>query len=202
MILGEEVVQFKIKCPPKMPKLHNVGKKFLKKQGFRQCLVISQKIQGQDDKVVNNGESNGSNGQHGGGKSLINGNKLELEKSNANLKSGVKRSHATMTSSLNEANNGKVNQDNHSQGLTGSTTTMAAAAGASVNLVRRNQNMIWVRVGATDHPAFELYNPDNPDNNGSTVWVEYNSNGMKECVARSQITHGLQDRKRHRPTYY
>ena len=40
------------------------------------------------------------------------------------------------------------------------------------------------------------------NNDGSTVWVQYTSNGVNECVSRSQIKNGLQDRKRHRPTYY
>mmetsp|Transcript_28936 Transcript_28936/g.49298 ORF Transcript_28936/g.49298 Transcript_28936/m.49298 type:complete len:202 (+) Transcript_28936:447-1052(+) len=200
-----------------MPKLHYVSKRFLKKEGYRECLANGQRIQGQQDAdqvqvnnttTINNatksvvGESNIN--QQGGGGSLLNGNKKEKSKIN-NRETGVKRRRPDVESSsaidLNQTNG----SGNHNQGPANSTTSVApaaAAAGASVNLVRRNQNIIWVRIGLTDHPAFELYNPDNPDNDGSTVWVQYTSNGVNECVSRSQIKNGLQDRKRHRPTYY
>lgn len=85
-----------------MPKLHYVSKRFLKKEGYRECLANGQRIQGQDaDQVqVNNtttinnatksvvGESNIN--QQGGGGSLLNGNKKEKSKIN-NGATGLKR---------------------------------------------------------------------------------------------------------------
>ena len=133
----------------------------------------------------------------------MNGNKKEKSKIN-NGATGLKRRLPDVESSsaIDLKNNGDGNHNQRPTNTTTSVAPAAAAAGASVNLVRRNQNIIWVRIGLTDHPAFELYNPDNPDNDGSTVWVQYTSNGVNECVSRSQIKNGLQDRKRHRPTYY
>jgi hypothetical protein len=203
-----------------MPKLHYISQKFLKEQGYRECLANSQRIQrqdGEEDQKVNNtnnatclgGKSN--NNQQGRGESLLkNGNKQESN-SKINTKMGVKRKHPNGEEFSAIETNQNSSNDNLNGRPASITSSIAptvgaapsAAVGASVNLQRRNQNIIWVRIGATDHPAFELYNPDNPDNNdSSTVWVQYTSNGINECVSRSQITRGLQDRKRNRPNYY
>lgn len=194
-----------------MPKLHNVSKRFLKRQGYRECLANGQKIQGQQEgevKVNNTSTSlSKSNNQPNGGESLLNGTKREKSKiNNDNRETGVKRRHPDVEASsaveLNQSN-GNSNHIRGSANVTSLSAAPAAAAAASVNLKRRDQqNLIWVRIGLTDHPAYELYNPDNPNNNDSTtVWVEYASNGDKECVQRSQIKTGLQDRKRNRPNY-
>eukprot|EP00984_Skeletonema_dohrnii_P007739 scaffold2848_cov222-Skeletonema_dohrnii-CCMP3373.AAC.2 len=174
-----------------MPKLHYVSKRFLKKEGYRECLANGQRIQGQDvnnTTTINNATKSvvgESNNQHGGGASLLNGNKKE--KSKINRATGLKRRHPDVESSslidLNQTN-GSGNHNQRPANATTSVAPAAAAAGASVNLVRRNQNIIWVRIGLTDHPAFELYNPDNPDNDGSTVWVQYTSNGIENAIVR------------------
>eukprot|EP00574_Skeletonema_japonicum_P006256 CAMPEP_0201725218 /NCGR_PEP_ID=MMETSP0593-20130828/8685_1 /ASSEMBLY_ACC=CAM_ASM_000672 /TAXON_ID=267983 /ORGANISM="Skeletonema japonicum, Strain CCMP2506" /LENGTH=198 /DNA_ID=CAMNT_0048216561 /DNA_START=313 /DNA_END=906 /DNA_ORIENTATION=- len=192
-----------------MPKLHNVSKSFLKKQGYKECLVNGQRIQGKEEgevKVKNATTSLAkSNNQPSGGESLLNGTKKEKSKINNNRETGMKRRRPDVESSSAVEWNQNSGTTDHSRGSKNTTTTTSsaapAAAAASVNLKRRNQHIIWVHIGTTDHPAYELYNPDNPGNDSSTVWVEYVSNGAKECVHRNQIKTGLQDRKRHRPNY-
>lgn len=207
-----------------MPKLHNVSKRFLKRQGYKECLANGQRIQGQEEgqvKVNNTTKatslSSKSNNQPiSGGESLLNNGmkKEKKSKNNNNRETGVKmkrrRPEVSEASSADDEFNHTNGTINHRRDTTTSTTSSSAApapvaaATASVNLKRKDQqHIIWVRIGLTDHPAYELYNPDNPGNNNdsSTVWVEYASNGDKECVQRSQITTGLQDRKRRRPNY-
>ena len=191
----------------KMPKLHHISKKFLTEQGYIECLANGERIQRQEEDQINNPMCPGtSNNQHeGGGESLLNGN--QKEKSKINTEMGVKRSHPNVEASSTNETNQNISNGNHNNGCMTSTTSSippagAAAAGAFINLQIRNQNTVWIRIGITDHPAQELYNPDNPDNDGSQVWVQYLSNGVKQCVSRSQIKHSLQDRKRHRPAYY
>jgi hypothetical protein len=209
-----------------MPKLHYIPKKFLKKEGYRNCLGNSQRIQRQEEEVNNTNDatclgvdSSKNDNQHGGGESLsfsyLNDKKEEKSSIINTTTVGVKRKKSNEGESPDiqtNQNGGSIINGNLNDGTTTASIALlsagaaaaAAASTASVNLQRRNnQNIIWVRIGATDHPAFELYNPDNPDNDSSsTVWVQYTSNGMSECVSRSQIKHGLQDRKRHRPNYY
>ena len=104
-----------------------------------------------------------------------------------NRAAGLKRRRTDMEASSKIDLNQTNGSGNHNQGPANTTSSAApaaaAATGASINLVRRNQNIIWVRIGLTDHPAFELYNPDNPDNNGSTVWVQM------LCKATIQFCH-------------
>ncbi len=195
-----------------MPKLHKLNKRFLKRQGYKECLANGLRLQTHEKEVkVNNAATNlRSNNQPNGGESLLNGRKEEKSKMNNNRKTGVKRRRSpdVETSSADESNRNNGNR-NHARGSTNNSSTNMAmsteapAAAASVNLKRRDQqNIIWVRIGLTDHPAYELYNPDNPNSNDSSnVWVEYASNGDKECVQRSNIKTGLQDRRRHRPNY-
>ena len=80
-------------------------------------------------------------------------------------------------------------------------TCTAAAAGVS-NLIRKSDEIIWVQIGKTEHPAYELINADNPCETGNTTWVEWTINGKKESISKHQIMrNGLQARKRHRPEY-
>ena len=77
----------------------------------------------------------------------------------------------------------------------------AAAAGIS-NLKRKHNELIYVRIGTTEHEAFELENSANPGEH-ETVWVEWIATGKKQCISRHQIVrNGLQARKRKPPTKF
>lgn len=193
-----------------MPKLHHISQRFLKEEGYRKCLANGQRIQGQETdplQGLNNptatyGESNN---QPRGGGSLLNGMKKEESKKVNKRENGVKRRRPDVEASAEVETNPTTNIDSNIRGSTSSTTTASvapAAAGVPSNLQKRNENIVWVRIGATDHPAHLMENPDDPNNDGSTVWVKYTSNGQVQCVERSQIQTKLQDRKRHRPTYF
>jgi len=72
---------------------------------------------------------------------------------------------------------------------------------------RQTTNLIYVKIGNTEHPAFELFGEDAPaalTKDSNSVWVKWISNGKKECVFRHQIVpDGLQaQRKRKQPDYY
>jgi len=74
----------------------------------------------------------------------------------------------------------------------------AAAAGVS-SLKRKHDELIYVRIGTTEHEAFELENPANPGEH-DTVWVEWAISRKKECIYRHQIVRGgLPTRKRRPP---
>lgn len=197
-----------------MPKLHNISKKFLKEQGYNQCLANSQRIVQQQHQQRQ--EEHQSNVRH---TDTINNHKNEgesfgkIQEDESKMKAGTKRSYpdeveVDVLSPIDETNRqGLYNYNYHNEGQMNTTTssmqpTVAAAAGVSTILQRRSNDCIWVQIGQTQHPAFELYNPDNPDFDSSTVWVEYTSNKQRECVSRSQIKYGLQDRRRQRPKFY
>ena len=193
-----------------MPKLHHVSKRFLKDKGYSKCLTNGQRIQGQEkdpSQGINNATtSNGkSNNQPRGGGSLLNDMKKEKFKINKR-ENGVKRRRSDVEASAAvDTNQINVESNRTRSSMSTNTAAMApAAAGASLNLQIRKQNIIWVRIGKTDHAAHEMYNPDYPDNDSDNpnVWVKYTSNGQIECVSRSQIQTRLQDRKRHSPTYF
>jgi len=72
------------------------------------------------------------------------------------------------------------------------------------DLRRVNNEVIWVLVGKSEHPVYLL--DDSTSTSSSSVndmvWVEWLSNGRKECIAKHQIViGGLQSRKRSRPTH-
>lgn len=81
-------------------------------------------------------------------------------------------------------------------------------------LKRKSNDLIWVRVGITNHPAYELqyYNDGKTNETGvdtntaaskSITWVEWASNGKREPINKDQIVkEGLQARKRQRPNYF
>ena len=193
-----------------MPKLHHISQRFLKEEGYRKCLANGQRIQGQETdplQGLNNPTASygESNNQPRGGGSLLNGMKKEESKKINRKENGVKRRRSDVEASAEVDTNQTTNIDSNIRGSTRSTTTASvapAAAGVPSNLQKRNQSMVWVTIGATDHPAHLMENPDDPNNDGSTVWVKYTSNGQVQCVERSQIQTKLQDRKRHRPTYF
>lgn len=203
-----------------MPKLHNISKKFLKEQGYNQCLANSQRIvQQHQQRQDGRQEKNRSNVRH---TNTINshqncegdGNSGGIQEDESKMKAGTKRSYpeeveVDVLSPVDETNRqGLDNYNYHNEeGQMNTTTssmqpTVAAAAGVSTILQRRSNECIWVQIGQTQHPAFELYNPENPDHDSSTVWVEYTSNKQRECVSKSQIKYGLQDRRRQRPKFY
>jgi len=77
----------------------------------------------------------------------------------------------------------------------------AAAAGIS-NLKRKHNELIYVRIGTTEHEAFELENSANPGEH-ETVWVEWIATGKKQCISRNQIVkNGLQAWKRKPPAKF
>lgn len=72
---------------------------------------------------------------------------------------------------------------------------------------KHQTHLIYVKIGNTEHPAFELFGDDAPaalTKDSNSVWVKWISNGKKECVFRHQIVpDGLQaQRKRKQPDYY
>ena len=73
---------------------------------------------------------------------------------------------------------------------------------APSDLKRVNNEVIWVLVGKSEHPAYLLEECDANSSSGSVndmVWVEWLSNGRKESIAKHQIViGGLQSRKRSR----
>jgi len=77
-----------------------------------------------------------------------------------------------------------------------------------VDLRRVNDEVIWVLVGKSEHPAYLLNDGSSSSSSSSSsvnngmVWVEWLSNGRKECIAKQQIViGGLQSRKRSRPNH-
>jgi len=74
------------------------------------------------------------------------------------------------------------------------------------DLRRVNNEIIWVLVGKSEHPAYLLGDASSSSSsrvNNGMVWVEWLSNGRKECIAEHQIViGGLQSRKRSRPNHH
>ena len=73
----------------------------------------------------------------------------------------------------------------------------AAAAGVS-SLKRKHDELIYVRIGTTEHEAFELENPANPGEHD--IWVEWAISRKKECIYRHQIVRGGLPARKRRPT--
>ena len=146
------------------------------------------------------------------------------DNSNPNLNAATQSKEAEKETKLPSAssNYNAFDKDNRQKRDDVNSTTKqhrkTTAAAASVkNLKRKNHNtIIWVRIGKTDHQAYELYNPNNVissknynnDNNeeeeGSTmIWVEWLTTGKRECVYENQINrNGLEGRKRSRPSCF
>jgi len=72
------------------------------------------------------------------------------------------------------------------------------------NLKRVSDEVIWVRDGG-EHPVYILQVEDSAsdDTDDDMVWVQWLSNGKKECIHRNQIIRdGLRGRKRQRANFY
>ena len=72
------------------------------------------------------------------------------------------------------------------------------------DLRRVNDDVIWVLVGKSEHPAYLLGDTSSSSSSSinGMVWVEWLSNGRKECIAKHQIViGGLQSRKRSKPNH-
>ena len=78
------------------------------------------------------------------------------------------------------------------------------------NLKRISDEIIWIREGKAEHPAYLLQDWIDTSSGSSSdssimnnmLWVEWASNGRKELIHKHQIVKGgLQERKRHRPGY-
>ena len=140
---------------------------------------------------------------------------------NAATQPKEKEKEATLTPT--SSNNNATDKNCQKRDDDNSTTKQhrkATAAASIKNLKRKNHNTVWVRIGKTDHQAYELHNPindissknnnnnDNNDSNeeeeGSTmIWVEWLTTGKKECVHENQINrNGLEGRKRSRPSCF
>jgi hypothetical protein len=145
------------------------------------------------------------------------------DNSNPNLNNTATQSKEEATlpsaSSNNNAFDNKCNRQQRDDDNSTTKQHRKVTTAASVkNLKRKNHNTIWVRIGKTDHQAYELYNPNNVissknninDNNeeeeekGSTmIWVEWLTTGKRECVHENQINrNGLEGRKRSRPSCF
>lgn len=82
-------------------------------------------------------------------------------------------------------------------------TAEGSAACASVgNLRRKSEELIYVKIMNTEHPAYELENPDYPEEH-ELVWIEWLTTGKKQCINRYQIIKDrLRARKRQQPVKY
>ena len=89
------------------------------------------------------------------------------------------------------------------------TSLPKATPDITCNLIRINDEVIWVREGKVEHPAYLLQ--DRTSNTAAAaaaddtdiVWIEWLSNAKKECIYQYQIVKdGLQSRKRQRPNYF
>ncbi len=77
------------------------------------------------------------------------------------------------------------------------------------DLKQKDDEIIWIRVGKTDHPSYEMIrcrgntctiHPSDPIN---MMWVKWQNTGTIEGVSRHQIVEdGLQPRQRKQPNFY
>ena len=68
---------------------------------------------------------------------------------------------------------------------------------------RKSDDIIWIQIGKNLHPAYELANCHSSIHTSDEIWVEWLSNGKKECVSKHQVvSDGLPARKRQRPNYF
>ena len=83
-------------------------------------------------------------------------------------------------------------------------TTSEAMRHHGHSFARKSNQTIWVKIGKTNHPAYELLDLGKPAavNDGDVTWVEWQSSGEKQCVQTNQIEQELRPRKRRKPSYY
>lgn len=164
-----------------MPTVHYVERKFLKQKGLRIDWCISDK---------NTVSHNGNTLPQGKVKAIVS---PDERKCATTKKKHPPPSDASKVMQFNPQNN---NRDM----FNGRRSSPPVAAGLS-DLKRKSNEVIWVREGKTEHPAYELQSISaNPNND--TCNVEWVSNGKRECIYKEQIVkNGLQARKRQRPNY-
>ena len=102
----------------------------------------------------------------------------------------------------------KINVELDIQADPSQSTGRKCAACAS-DLKRKSDDIIWIRVGKTDHPAYEMIRSRNnsctthlidPDD---MMWIEWVNTGEFEGIFKQQILKdGLQPRTRKRPNYF
>ena len=109
---------------------------------------------------------------------------------------------SVITNAHQSQDHGVQSHETHPCSYPSSPPPPVAAAGVS-NLVRKSEELIYVKVGRKEeYEAFELENPEHPGES-NTVWVEWAISGKKQCVFRHQIVKdGLRARKRQRPAKF
>jgi hypothetical protein len=76
------------------------------------------------------------------------------------------------------------------------------------DLEQKDDEIIWIRVGKTDHPSYEMIRRGNtctihPSDPVNMMWVKWQNTGTIEGVSRHQIVEdGLQPRQRKQPKFY
>ena len=87
-----------------------------------------------------------------------------------------------------------------------SHSTGRKCAACTSDLKRKSDDIIWIRVGRTDHPAYEMIRSRNnsctthPIDPDDMMWIEWANTGKFEGISKQQILKdGLQPRKRKRP---
>jgi len=108
--------------------------------------------------------------------------------------------------------NSKQNRNNHIDDNTNNTQSRKRPCKSPPvipsNLKRISDEIIWIQEGKAQHPAYILQDCTTQSNDilfmsSNMVWVEWVSNGKKECIYKHKIVQdGLQARKRHRPDYF
>mmetsp|Transcript_33283 Transcript_33283/g.69999 ORF Transcript_33283/g.69999 Transcript_33283/m.69999 type:complete len:195 (-) Transcript_33283:623-1207(-) len=188
-----------------MPTAHWVKQKSLKRQHGIGQLPWSVSLE-------NENKSNPSVSAEGSTKrsTLSGGLSLQIMERRANIDT-TKHANTNQHMSSDSETNGNGNKDKqprnrstqYEHGCMLDDKQYATGRCASIgHLKRKSEELIYVKIGNTEHQAFELENPDNLGEN-DTVWVEWAMTGGKECVLRHQIMKdGLQARKRQRPAKY
>jgi hypothetical protein len=77
------------------------------------------------------------------------------------------------------------------------------------DLKQKDNKIIWIRVGITDHPSYEMIRFRNntctihPSDPVEMMWVKWQTTGTIEGISRHQIKeNGLQPRQRKQPNFY
>jgi len=77
------------------------------------------------------------------------------------------------------------------------------------DLEQKDDEIIWIRVGKTDHPSYEMIRcrgntcTIHPSDPVDMMWVKWQNTGTIEGVSRHQIVEdGLQPRQRKQPNFY
>jgi len=165
-----------------MPTVHYVKHSFLKQNGLH--IECENTPEGTGKSIASQDETKSaatSNTQRHSNHHRASGSSKRLQQNQQNFKIKIRRRDTSVTNK-----------------------SCAVAASNISDLKRKNgEEVIWVRVGNTDHAAYILRNPDGTDTANDMIWVEWASNMDKERVFKHQIVKdGLQARKRRRPNYF